>query len=118
MRKLISPTLAGRCRLLWPYRLIEFHCAWSVKHVELNVQITGSQVKALQGWCDSDWTRTEDVSPEILWVIERHTRDYQPFEVYVKALQEFFRNHEITGPEWEQTESKMLFVLDQYQKEG
>ena len=88
------------------------------KNVELNVQITGSQVKALQDWYDVHWAKAEDVSPEILRVIERHTRDYQPFEIYVKALQEFFRGHEITESEWEQTESKMLPVLDQYQKEG
>ena len=87
-------------------------------NVELNVQITGSQVKALQDWYESHWAKAEDVSPGILRVIERHTRDYPPFEVYVKALQEFFRGHEITESEWEQTESKMLSVLDQYQKEG
>ena len=33
--------------------------------------------------------------------IERHTRPYPPFEVYVKALQEFFKGHEMTAGEWE-----------------
>jgi len=87
-------------------------------NVELNVQITGRQVNALQEWYEEYWKSAEDVSPEILRVIERHTRDYDPFEIYVKALQEFFRGHEITESEWEQTESKMFPVLDQYQKEG
>lgn len=66
------------------------------KNVELNVQVTGSQVKALQDWYEAYWLKAEDVSPEILKVIERHTHDYDPFEIYVKALQEFFRGHEIT----------------------
>ncbi len=87
-------------------------------NVELNVQITGSQVNALQEWYEEYWKNAEDVSPEILRVIERHTREYPPFEIYIKALQEFFRGHEITESEWEQTESKMMHVLDQYQKEG
>ncbi len=88
------------------------------KNVELNVQITGRQVSTLQEWYEEYWNNAEGVSPEILRVIERHTREYQPFEIYVKALQEFFRGHEITESEWELTESKMLPVLDQYQKEG
>ena len=39
-------------------------------NVELNVQITGRQVNALQEWYEEYWENAEDVSPEILRVIE------------------------------------------------
>lgn len=88
------------------------------ENIELNVQITGRPVAVLQEWFDQYWGEAEDVTPEILRVIERHTREYTPFEVYAKALQEFFRGHEMTAGEWEQCQSKMYPVLDEYQKEG
>jgi len=88
------------------------------KNVELNVQITGRQVNALQKWYEDHWRKAEDVTPEILRTLERHTREYSPFEIYAKSLQEFFRSHEMTADEWEQTQSKMYPVLASYQKKG
>jgi len=88
------------------------------ENVELNIQISGRQVKALQDWYEAHWAIAEDVTPDILRTIERHTRDYMPFDIYAKSLQEFFRGHEMTESEWEQQESRMFPVLDQYQKEG
>ncbi|MFH1419298.1 MAG: phospholipase D-like domain-containing protein, partial [Planctomycetota bacterium] len=93
------------------------------ENIELNVQITGGPVTVLQEWYDEHWNAAEDVTPEILRVIERHIQDYTPFDVYAKALQEFFRGHEMTADEWELTGaedggSHMYPVLDQYQKEG
>ena len=89
-----------------------------MENVELNIQITGQPVNVLQEWYDEHWDSAEDVSAEILRVIERHTREYSPFEVYAKALQEFFRGHELTDDEWEKRESKVYRILDQYQREG
>jgi superfamily II DNA or RNA helicase len=88
------------------------------ENVELNVQIVGRQVNALQEWYEEHWNQAEDVTADILRTIERHTREYSPFEVYAKSLQEFFRGHEMTAGEWETNESKMYGVLDHYQKEG
>ena len=88
------------------------------ENIELNVQITGSPVAVLQEWYERHWNDAEDVTPEILKVFERHIREYTPFEVYARALQEFFRGHEMTVTEWEQTQSKMYPILDRYQKEG
>ncbi|MDE3091827.1 MAG: helicase, partial [Chloroflexota bacterium] len=87
------------------------------ENVELNVQLR-TKVEELQAWYGQYWVEAEDVTTEILRVIERHTREYTPFEVYAKALSEFFKGHEVTAGEWEQTESKMYPVLDHYQKEG
>jgi len=93
------------------------------ENVELNVQITGRQVGALQEWYEEHWKKAEDVTPEILRVIERHVREYSPFEVYAKSLQEFFRGHEMTADEWElagpeKAGSRMYPVLDKYQQDG
>ncbi len=103
-----SAALVGSSNLTYP---------GITNNVELNVQLR-REVPVLQEWFERHWNDAQDVSDEILKVIERHTRDYIPFEIYAKALQEFFRNHEITVGEWELLQSKMFPVLDQYQKEG
>src|SRR5581483_1537216 len=87
------------------------------QNVELNVQLR-REVEILQEWYERHWNEAEDITPEILKVIERHTREYPPFEIYAKALQEYFRGHEMTVGEWEQKNSRIYPVLDQYQKEG
>jgi superfamily II DNA or RNA helicase len=86
-------------------------------NVELNVRIR-NDVEELQAWYEGYWDAAEEVTPEILKVIERHTREYSPFEVYMKSLFEFFQGHEMTAGEWERSESKMYPVIDHYQKEG
>lgn len=87
------------------------------QNVELNVQIQ-REVDLLQKWFETHWAEAEEVTPELLKVIERHTREYSPFDVYAKALQEYLRGHEMTSTEWEQNESRIYPLLDQYQKEG
>src|SRR6185437_8528742 len=42
------------------------------ENIELNVQITGGPVTVLQEWFEKHWNEAEDVTPEILRVIERH----------------------------------------------
>jgi len=87
------------------------------RNVELNIQVR-REVEVLQEWYEKHWNEAEDITPDILRVIERHTHEYSPFEVYAKAMQEFFRGHEMTATEWEHSGSRMYQVLDQYQKEG
>ena len=92
-------------------------------NIELNVQITGRQVAALQEWYDEHWEKAEDITAELLRVLERHTREYTPFEVYIRALQWLISGHELTVDEWERLSpeeggSRMLPVLDQYQIDG
>ena len=91
-------------------------------NVELNVQIR-NEVEALQVWYERHWNDAEDVTSEILKLIERHTFEYQPFDVYAKALQEYFRGHEMTAGEWELSGpekggSRVYPVLAPYQREG
>jgi superfamily II DNA or RNA helicase len=86
-------------------------------NVELNVRIR-NDVEELQAWYEGYWEQAEDVTPEILKVIQRHTREFSPFEVYLKALYALFQGYEMTASEWEKSESVMFQVLDHYQKEG
>ncbi|MCX6082048.1 MAG: phospholipase D-like domain-containing protein [Chloroflexi bacterium] len=58
-------------------------------NVELNVRIR-HDVEELQEWYENYWDQAEEVTPEILKIIERHAREVTPFEVYMKALFEFF----------------------------
>jgi len=88
------------------------------ENIELNIQVTGQPVSVLQEWYEEHWNEAEDVSAEILKTIEHHTQEYLPFDVYTKALHEFFRGHEMTAGEWEETRSKMFSKLDRYQKEA
>ena len=48
------------------------------------------EVELLQDWYERHWKEADDISEEILKVIERHTCEYSPFEVYAKHLLQFF----------------------------
>jgi len=86
-------------------------------NVELNIQIR-HDVNELQAWYERHWEEAKDVTPDLLKVITRHTREHSPFEVYAKALCEFFKGHALTASEWERTQSQVYPLLDQYQREG
>jgi superfamily II DNA or RNA helicase len=89
------------------------------KNVELNVQIqTGADVAMLQDWYEHHWNVAEDITELVVQVIDRQIREYTPFEVYSKSLQEFFKGHELTANEWDESGSKMFPILDRYQKEA
>ena len=88
------------------------------QNVELNVQITGTSVAVLQEWFEAHWESAEDVTPDLLKVIERHIHDYTPFDVYAKSLYEYFKGHELTATEWERNQSVVYQILAPYQREG
>jgi len=89
------------------------------QNVELNIQIQGpNDVAQLQEWFEEHWDKGVDVGEDVLAVVERHTRAYTPFDVYTRALHEFFQGHEITASEWEEGASRMFPLLDRYQKEA
>ena len=87
--------------------------------VELNIQIqSGREVAQLQDWFDAHWDAAVDVSDEVLRTITRHTAEYSPFDVYAKALHEYFRGRELSAGEWDESRSRMFGHLDRYQKEA
>lgn len=89
------------------------------ENIELNVQVQSArEVAQLQDWFEEHWGEAKDVSDAVIETIERHTRLYSPFDVYAKALQEFFSGHELTATEWDETRSRMFPALDRYQQEA
>lgn len=89
------------------------------KNIELNIQVqSGREVAQLQEWFEVHWNEATEVTDAVIETISRHTQPYTPFDVYAKALQEFFRGHELTASEWDDTRSKMFPRIDRYQKEA
>lgn len=86
-------------------------------NIELNLRIR-QEVEELQDWFEQYWHEAEEVTPEILRVIERHTRAYSPFDIYARSLYEYFQAHELEVSEWEQEQSNIYPRLDNYQREG
>ncbi len=88
-------------------------------NIELNVQIQSArEVNQLQEWFETHWNDASEATDAVIETIARHTHLYSPFDVYAKALQEYFRGHELTDTEWEESKSKMFPRIDRYQKEA
>ena len=89
------------------------------ENVELNVQIQSArEVAQLQEWFEAHWNEASEVTESVLETVSRHTQLFSPFDVYAKALQEFFRGHELSATEWDETRSQMFPLLDRYQHEA
>ena len=89
------------------------------QNIELNIQIRApGDVSQLQAWYEQHWQEAEEITPDVIKVIQRHIDEYTPFDVYTKALQELFEHHSPSEAEWENGESKIYPILDHYQKEG
>ena len=89
------------------------------KNIELNVQVQSArEVAQLQEWYEIHWNEARDITEAVIGTISRHTHLYSPFDVYAKALQQFFRGHELTATEWDEARSRMFPQLDRYQKEA
>ncbi|MBU1298906.1 MAG: DEAD/DEAH box helicase family protein [Bacteroidetes bacterium] len=89
------------------------------KNLELNLFTTDQlQLKALQEWFDKAWYESEEVREELLKVIEPHLKLYTPFEVYAKALYEYYLGKEMPTSSWEETESTIYPILDDLQRIG
>ena len=87
-------------------------------NVELNVQITGAQVSALQDWYEKHWNDAEDVTPEILRVMAHHTKERSPFEIWAKALFEYARDRSPSPDEWDKETSVIFPKLAGYQRDA
>ena len=89
------------------------------QNIELNIQVQSArEVAQLQEWFETHWEEATAVEDAVIEIISRHTHFYTPFDIYTKALQEYFKGHELTASEWDETRSKMFPVLDRYQKEA
>jgi superfamily II DNA or RNA helicase/HKD family nuclease len=111
----------GRAAVIGSFGLVgssNFTYPGLTDNVELNVQIRGQDVRLLQEWYERHWDEAEDVTPELLKTIERHTHEYSPFDVWGKALDELMRGHELTPDEWDQHQSKIFPILAKYQQDA
>jgi phosphatidylserine/phosphatidylglycerophosphate/cardiolipin synthase-like enzyme len=89
------------------------------QNTELNIQVQSArEVAQLQEWFELHWNEAKEITDAVIDAIERHTRLYSPFDVYAKALHEYFRGHELTDKEWDETRSRMFPRIDRYQKEA
>lgn len=89
------------------------------KNIELNVQVQSArEVAQLQEWFEKHWSEANEIKDAVIEIIARHVHLYTPFDIYAKALQEYFRGHELTASEWDETRSRMFPKLDRYQKEA
>jgi hypothetical protein len=89
------------------------------KNIELNIQVQSArEVAQLQEWFEIHWNDASNVTDAVITAMARQTHLYTPFDVYAKALQEYFRGHELTSTEWDETRSKMFPKIDRYQKEA
>lgn len=111
----------GRAAVVGSFALVgssNFTFPGLCENVELNVQIRGPEVGILQEWYERHWLDAEDVTPDILRTLERHTDPRTPFEIWFKALDEFFKGEALTPDLWDQHESRMFRVLDKYQQDA
>ena len=76
-----------------------------------------SAVRDLQGWFEALWQEAEDYKTELLELLERFTRVYTPYEVYIKAIYEAVRDK--LGQELAEQEQKPSpIALADFQHDG
>ena len=86
---------------------------------ELNLQTrNGREVAQLRKWFETHWSAAEDVSADLSSAVRRHISEFTPFDVYAKALHEYFRRKELIAGEWDMSRSRMFRHLDRYQHEA
>jgi len=89
------------------------------RNVELNLLTSEQyQLEALQKWFETHWEEAEDVKEEIIGTIQPHIKEYSPYEVYVKALYEYFLGKEVPSSSWEESHSRIYSILDELQQIG
>lgn len=94
------------------------------QNIELNIQVQSArEVTILQEWFDEHWEQGKEVTDAVINIIERHTKEFTPFDVYAKALHELFKTGSFSETEWElagpeRNGSKVFPLLDRYQQEG
>lgn len=94
-----------------------FTKAGLTQNIELNVQIK-DDVEQLQEWFDWHWEQGVDITEAVLSVIEKHCKEYSPYDVYLRSMFEYFKTREETISEWENNDSVIYPGLSQYQRDG
>ncbi|MBP6472374.1 MAG: DEAD/DEAH box helicase family protein [Chloroflexi bacterium] len=111
----------GRSAVIGSFALVgssNFTYPGLADNIELNVQIRGNDVQLLQDWYERHWQDAEDITADILRTMERHTAPRTPFEVWFKALDEYFRGRELEPDAWDEQKSRIFPLLDKYQQDA
>ena len=89
------------------------------RNMELNLFTTDkTQIENLTAWYQQAWDEADIVNNELIKVIERHLRAFTPFEIWAKAIFEYFKGKETALTDWERSRSVMYPVLSKYQQDG
>lgn len=111
----------GRSAVVGSFALVgssNFTVPGLTDNIELNVQIRGADVGLLQEWYERHWEDAQDISADVLKIIEKHTVLRSPYEIWVKALHELFHGEALTPDVWDRTQSKLFPELDRYQQDA
>ena len=76
-----------------------------------------SAVRDLQGWFEALWQEAEDYKAELLELLERFTRVYTPYEIYIKAIYEALRDR-LDQELGEQDARPSPIALADFQRDG
>ncbi|MFN4217927.1 MAG: helicase-related protein [Candidatus Bipolaricaulia bacterium] len=88
-------------------------------NIELNLLTSEQhQLRALWEWFEQAWKEAKEVNADVLKVIERHLQLFTPFEIWAKALYEYFLGREKPVTHWEEHESVVYPLLSKYQQDG
>ena len=112
--------LPSSVRVSQNYALVgssNFTHAGLTKNIELNIQVD-NEVAELQEWFEERWNEGADITDAILETIEKHCKEYSPYDVYLRSMYEYFKGREETVSEWENHESVVYKGLSQYQRDG
>lgn len=87
-------------------------------NLELNAVLKqASAVHELQAWFESLWAEAEDYKAELLTLLERFTRTYTPYEIYIKVVYEALRD-KLEQDLGEQEERPSPIALADFQHDG
>ncbi len=87
-------------------------------NLELNAVLKqASAVAELQAWFDALWAEAQDYKPELLELLERFTRTYSPYEIYIKVIYEGQRD-QLDQELREQAEKPSPIALADFQHDG
>ncbi|RKY64459.1 MAG: hypothetical protein DRQ08_07635 [Candidatus Latescibacterota bacterium] len=86
--------------------------------LELNAVLKqASTVRQLKGWFESLWAEAEDYKADLLELLERFTRTYTPYEVYIKVIYEALRDR-LDQELGEKDEKPSPIALADFQHDG
>jgi len=87
-------------------------------NLELNAVLKqGAAVRELQRWFDSLWEEAEDYKSKLLDLLERFTRSYTPYEIYIKVVYEALRD-KLDQSLGEQEQRPSPIALANFQRDG